>query len=257
MQNFALEGSGALSAFEASTYQFILEESGSSADAYLLGVQLRPIFELNPKNQLTVGATYDVYTRPEKVAALTLTGKLDTEPEGVVTNLLYDPDPGDPDNPLKYASDFEILTAFFEWKNKSSKRWPVKLSYFYYVNLGASSTVGNIYRVDSDGLTVLEPDLRGDDNDTGMFARLQVGDYKKPGQVAVRVSRYDSEPDALFYAWVQSDTRRGSNVDGYRADVRIGMPLNGHINVTYYDTDWNVGDDTTMHRWQLDYIQKF
>ena len=90
-----------------------------------------------------------------------------------------------------------------------------------------------------------------------MFARLQVGDYKMPGHVAVRLSRYDSAPDSIFYAWVQSDTRRGSNVDGHRVDVRVGLPLRSHINVTWYNTDWKVGEDTTMNRWQFDYTIKF
>ncbi len=50
---------------------------------------------------------------------------------------------------------------------------------------------------------------------------------------------------------------RGSNVDGERLDVRIGMPLDSHINFTWYHTNWNVGTDTTMDRYQLDYVFKF
>jgi hypothetical protein len=247
MENFRFGGAGPMDAFEATAYQFILEESSSSGDAYLVGLQLRPRFTLNEKNQLTVGATYDAYSRPDNVVGLTLGGDLDTEPEGVVTNLV-DPATGE------LVSDFRVLTAFFEWKNKASKRWPVKLSYFYYRNLGAEDAVGAI--VDDEG-TILVGGLNSEDNDTGYFARVQVGDYKKPGQVAVRLSRYHSEPDAIFYAWVQSDTRRGSNVDGERLDIRIGMPLKQYINVTWYHTDWMEGDDTTMDRWQFDYIFKF
>jgi hypothetical protein len=247
MESFRFGGTGAMETFEATAYQFILEESSGSGDAYLFGVQLRPIFKLNEKNQLTVGATYDSFTRPDRVVALTLGGELDTEPDGVVTNLV-DPATGE------LVSDFRVLTAFFEWKNKTNKRWPVKLSYFYYRNLGAENAVGAI--IDDEG-TILVGGLNSEDNDTGYFARLQVGDYKRPGQVAVRLTRYDSEPDAIFYAWVQSDTRRGSNVDGERLDVRIGMPFKNYINVTWYHTDWKVGQDTTMDRWQFDYIFKF
>ena len=247
MENFRFGGIGAMEAFEATAYQFFLEESSSSGDAYLLGLQLRPIFTLNEKNQLTVGATYDSFTRPDNVVGLTLGGSLDTEPEGVVTNLV-DPATGE------LVSDFRVLTAFFEWKNKTSKRWPVKLSYFYYRNLGAEDAVGSII---DDEDNILVGGLNSEDNDTGYFARVQVGDYKKPGQVAVRLTRYDSEPDAIFYAWVQSDTRRGSNVDGERLDVRIGMPHKQYINVTWYHTDWKRGQDTTMDRWQFDYIFKF
>ena len=96
-----------------------------------------------------------------------------------------------------------------------------------------------------------------EDNDTAFFGRIQVGDYKKPGQVAVRLARYDSKPDAIFYAFAQSDSRRASNVDGYRADVRVGMPAKGYVNFTWYRTDWQIGEDTTMDRWQLDYIFRF
>jgi hypothetical protein len=247
MENFRFGGAGPMETFEATAYQFFLDESSSSGDAYLLGVQVRPMFTLDAKNQLTVGATYDSFSRPDNVVALTLGGNLDTEPEGVVTNLV-DPATGE------LVSDFRVLTAFFEWKNKASKRWPVKLSCFYYRNLGAENAVGSI--IDDAG-TIIVGGLNSKDNDTGYFTRLQVGDYKKPGQVAVRLTRYDSEPDAIFYAWVQSDTRRGSNVDGERLDVRIGMPFKNYINVTWYHTDWKRGQDTTMDRWQFDYIFKF
>ena len=98
---------------------------------------------------------------------------------------------------------------------------------------------------------------RGTDNDTAWFGRIQVGDYKKPGQVALRVSRYDSQPDAIFFAYAQSDTRRASNLDGYRADLRVGMPKKAYINVTFYRTDWTIGEDSTMHRWQFDWVFSF
>jgi hypothetical protein len=255
MESFEFKGSGGvLKSFQINAYQFVLEESSSSGDAYLIGAQIRPVFTINDKNQLTAGVGFHHYTRPEKVVALTLGGRLDTEPDGVVTNLLFDPDPVDPDNPLELVSDFEVLNAFAEWKNKASKRWPVKVSLFYYVNTGAEDRVGSIF--DSDG-DVVVADLNGKDQDTGYFARIQIGDYKKPGQVSIRLTRYDSEPDAMFYAWTQSDTRRGSNVDGHRFDVRVGMPLKGHMDFTYYRTDWKVGEDTTMNRWQLDYTFTF
>lgn len=247
MENFNFEGSGALKSFAANLYQFILEESSSSGDAYLVGAQIRPVLKLNDENQLTVGAGYDSLTRPDKVAGLTLGGSLDTEPSGIVTNLI-DPMSG------MLVSDFRVLSAFAEWKNKSSKRWPVKVSLFYYRNLGAEDAVGDII---DDSSTVIVGGLNSKKNDSGHYARIQIGDYKKPGHVAVRLTQYMSEPDAIFYAWVQSDTVRGSNVDGHRLDLRIGMPVDSHINFTWYQTDWEVGNDTTMDRYQLDYIFKF
>jgi hypothetical protein len=248
METFSVEGAGALQSFEASLYQFVLEESSSSGDAYLFGVQVRPVLKLNEKNHLTLGAGYDSISRPDKIAGLTLSGDLDTEPSGIVTNII-DPNSGE------LVSDFRILSAFAEWKYEVTGRWPIKVSVFYYQNLGAQDAVGDI--IDDTGGPPVVGSLNGDENDTGHYARIQVGDYKELRQVAVRLTRYNSEPDAIFYAWVQSNTMRGSNVDGERLDVRIGMPLKSHINLTYYRTDWNVGTDTTMNRWHVDYIFKF
>jgi hypothetical protein len=251
MQSFLVNGGdGTFKNFEANTYQFILEESGSSADASLFGFQARPTLKLGDTNELVVGIGFDSYSRPDKVVALTIDGKLLTEPEGFVTNLV-DPATG------MLVSDFRVANAFVVWKNKASKRWPVKVSLFYYKNTGAKSTLGSVVTFDDGMITGTVVSGTGDSNDTAVFARAQVGDYKKPGHVAVRYAYYDSEPDAVFYAFVQSDTRRGSNVDGGRLDVRVGMPLKGYINVTWYHTDWKIGDDTTMHRWQADYVFKF
>jgi hypothetical protein len=250
MENFRFEGGGVFKALEANLYQFVLEESGSSGDAYLFGAQVRPIFAFGDANQLTVGVSYDSFTRPDKVVSLTFDGDLDTEPETIVTNLI-DPATGE------LISDFRVLATFAEWKNKSIEGWPIKVSLFYYKNLGANSGSGNIYAMEVDPGNILVAGLNPKDNDTGYFARVQFGDYKKPGQVAIRVSQYDSEPDAMFYAFVQSDTKRGTNMEGQRLDLRVGMPLNGYVNVTWYHTDWKYGGGSTMDRWQFDYIFKF
>jgi hypothetical protein len=189
------------------------------------------------------------------VVGLTFGGALDTEPEGYVTNLI-DPATGD------LVSDFDVASLFAVWKNKSSKKWPVKVSLFFYKNLGAESATGGIYQGELDGGVlvvdeIVAEDLVSDENDSAYYARIQVGDYKKPGRMAFRYTRYDSKPDAMFYAWVQSDTKRGTNVEGNRVDFRIGMPKKAYINVTWYNTDWKYGDDPTMDRWQFDYIFKF
>ena len=75
--------------------------------------------------------------------------------------------------------------------------------------------------------------------------------------MAFRYSRYDSRPDAMFYAFTQSDTIRGSNVDAHRFDFRLGMPLKSYINVTYYNARPKAGGDDVMNRWQFDYIFRF
>jgi hypothetical protein len=46
-------------------------------------------------------------------------------------------------------------------------------------------------------------------------------------------------------------------VEANRFDFRIGMPLEGYINVTWYNAQPKTGDDDVMNRWQFDYIFRF
>lgn len=247
MENIEWRPGGKVKSVRLNLYQFILNESGSSSDSYLFGGQVVPVFKLGDKNELAVGAGYDSISRPDPVIGLYFDEDLVID-AGYVTNLI-DPETGE------LISDFRVGSLFMEWKNKTSKRWPVKLSLFYYKNFGAADAVGSVLPVDPDDPPLVEVNAK--EHDTAFFGRLQVGDYKKPGQVAVRLARYDSGPDAIFFAYAQSDSRRASNVDGYRTDVRIGMPRNDYVNVTWYHTDWKFGEDTTMDRLQVDYIFKF
>ena len=250
LESWAWNRDGAVKKVELNLYQFILEESGSGDDAYLFGGQIAPTFALNDKNDLTVGFGYETFSEPDRVVGLTFGGNLTTEPEGIVTNLI-DPETGD------LVSDFDVASLFAIWKNKSSEKWPVKVSLFYYQNLGAESAAGSILEADDGMFVPIASDLVSDENDTALYGRVQVGDYNKPGRMAFRYTRYDSKPDAMFYAWVQSDTKRGTNLEGNRVDFRVGMPKKAYINLTWYNTDWKYGDDPTMDRFQLDYIFKF
>jgi hypothetical protein len=230
-------------------YALVLEESGSGGDSSWFGLQGGPLFDLSKTNSLLVGAGYDRITNPESVARNS-EGFTDDALFGgnAVTNLVVFNDAGEAE---ALVSDFQIGTLYAEWKNKASKRWPLKASLFLYKNFGAGDEVG----IDP---TIGESSAgTGKDNDTGWFLRLQFGDYKKFKQMAFRYSRYDSKPDALFYDFAQSDTIRGSNVAGNRFDFRIGMPLRGYINVTWYNVRPKVGEGTTMDRWQFDYIFRF
>ena len=186
-------------------YQYLLEEDSRTRDAYLLGGQLYGKFDTESIGSFTVGAGFDDWVRPQMVADLTLGGKLQGNR---VTNLLDDDD--------QLISDFEIANAFFTWSWKKIERWPIKFSLFGYHNTGAQ------------GL--------GKEYDTGYFVRLQVGDYKKKGQMMFRASRYYSEPDALFYVFAQSDTTMASDVDGYRFDFRLGFVKKSYFNFTWYHT---------------------
>ena len=231
-------------------YAFALEESGSGDDSYWFGLQGGPTFGLNETNSLLVGAGYDQVTNPVQVAENSEGFSDDALFGGnAVTNLIIFDINGDP---VDLVSEFKTVTLYTEWKNKASKTWPVKASLFFYKNLGAGTELG----IDptTEGQSSLST---GEDNDTGWFFRLQVGDYKKFKQMAFRYSRYDSKPDALFYAFTQSDTIRASNVEANRFDFRIGMPLKSYINVTWYNAKPKTGFDDTMDRWQVDYIFRF
>ncbi len=207
-------------------YQYLLEEDSKTRDAYLLGGQLYGKFDTESIGSFTVGAGFDQWVRPQMVADLTLGGKLQGNR---VTNLLDDND--------QLISDFEIANAFVTWSWKEIEGWPIKFSLFGYLNTGAQ------------GL--------GKDYDTGYFIRLQVGDYKKKGQMMFRASRYYSEPDAIFYVFAQSDTTMASDVDGYRFDFRLGYVNKSFFNVTWYHTKPVYSIFPTMDRLQVDYIIVF
>jgi hypothetical protein len=247
MQMFGWKPGGVLKGLDLHFYQFVLNESSDTVDAYMLGGQVVPVFDLGETNDLAVGATFEAISNPEVVGALYFTRKVYTD-AAYVTNF-WDPLAG------SFVSDFRIGSLSFVWKNTAVEGWPVTVTAFFYKNFGAGDAAGVILPVasDRDPLAV----GRGIDNDTAWFGRIQVGDYKKPGQVALRFSRYDSKPDAIFFAYSQSDSRRSSNVNGYRADLRIGMPRKDYINVTWYNTRWTRGRDSTMNRWQFDYIFRF
>ncbi len=240
MARWHRRGAGdAVAAINASVFGFALEEASSGKDAYLIGAQFRPTFRLGETDTLSFGVGYENYANPQVVVDLTVEGKLSGNK---VSHVL------DQDGNL--VSDFEIVNAFVEWRNSSSEKWPVTVSAFLYENLGAEGAAKN--------------------QSSAVYARVQIGKYKKPGEKAFRLTRYLADPDAIFYAWAQSDTTRGSNVDGWRGDFRLGLRSNTHLNITWYRTRarvsaWNgpsgttVGglDSQTMNRWQLDYILKF
>ena len=211
---------------KANLYQYALEEVKGGGDAYLLGGQLSAKFGIDSIGTFTMGAGYDDWTRPQLVADLTLEGEFRGNK---VTNLLDEND--------QLISDFQIANAFFNWSYTRNKRWPVKFYLFGYQNTGAQ------------GL--------GKDYDTGYFVRLQVGDYKQKGQFMFRLSRYYSEPDAIFYVFAQSDTTRASDVDGYRFDIRMGFVKKSYFNLTWYHADPVFADVPTMDRLQMDYIIRF
>jgi hypothetical protein len=214
--------------FEASLYQYSLEERKQGDDSFLLGGQMRGVFKVGSNNKLTVGAGYDDWINPQFVADLTLSGKIRGNR---VTNLL------DEDDLL--VSDFNIGSMFAEWKYDTGSKWPLKLTLFGYHNFGAR-------------------DL-GEEYNDGYFVRFQVGDYNEKGRVAFRASRYFSEPDALFYVFTQSDTTMVSDVDGYRFDLRLGWIMRSYFNFTWYRTKpaSDLVDISQMDRLQVDYIIRF
>jgi len=218
-----------MGAFSASTYQYLLEERKQGDDAYTLGGQVKAKLNLGERHTLLVGAGYDDWVNPQYVADLTLSGKIRGNR---VTNILDEDD--------RLISDFEIGNLFAEWKYEMSERWPIKVTAFGYHNFGAADVDGRKY-------------------DDGYFIRFQIGDYKEPGQIALRLSRYYSQPDALFYVFTQSDTTMVSDVDGYRFDLRLCFVMKSYFNVTWYHTKpaSDLEDIPTMDRLQVDYIIRF
>jgi hypothetical protein len=207
-------------------YQYLLEEDKETRDSYLLGGQVYGKFGSDSVGSFTLGAGYDEWIRPQMVTDLTLSGKLHGNS---VTNFL--------DENSQLISDFKIANAFATWGWSGSERWPVKFSFFGYLNTGAQ------------GL--------GKEYDTGYFVRLQIGDYKKKGQMMFRASRYYSEPDAIFYVFAQSDTTMASDVDGYRFDFRLGYVKKSYFNFTWYHTKPVYALFPDMDRLQVDYIIVF
>ena len=215
-----------LGPLKADVYQFLLEESGSGDDAYMLGAQVSADFASDSLGKFTLGAGYDDWVRPQLVANQTLDGELHGNK---VTNFLDQND--------QLISDFNIFNAFAEWSWSKNERWPVKVHLAGYYNSGAA------------GL--------GEDYNRGYFARIQVGDYKHRFQPMFRYTRYYSEPDSIFYVFTQSDTLRASDLDGHRVDFRLGMPKKSYFNFTWYHTRPVYAVSPTMDRFQLDYIIAF
>jgi hypothetical protein len=230
---------GGLKSIGVSVYQYVLDESSLNIDSYIFGGQIRPSFRFGAKNELEIGAGFDYFVNPQSVANLTLSGAL---AGNFMTNLV--------DQDFQLISDFHILNLLGVWENNSSSRWPLKASLYYYKNFGAKNMVGT-----ETGIT----DALGNasENDTAFFGRVEVGGYSKLYQLQFRYSYYYSEPDGLFYAYLQSDTRRASNLDGHRLDVRLGMPARTYFNFTWYNTRPKLGEDSTMNRWQFDYVIRF
>jgi hypothetical protein len=207
-------------------YQFLLEESKSGRDSYLLGGQLYAKLGSDSAGVFSVGAGFDSWVRPQLLVNLTLDGDLRGNK---VTNLTDDED--------RLYSDFDIFTGFAKWTWSRSERWPVKVHLAGYYNSGAAGP--------------------GEDYNRGFFARLQVGDYKEKYQPMFRYTRYYSEPDAIFYVFSQSDTTRASDVDGHRFDFRLGFVKRSYFNLTWYRTKPVYAEVPTMDRFQMDYIIRF
>ena len=231
------EDGGVLERLGASVYQIILQQNDEQS-AWLLGAQIRPQFEFGEHDTLTVGVGYDHYVDPQLVVDLSLEGELRGNK---VTNLL--------DESGQLVSDFRILTAFAQWRNESNATWPLFLRFFYYKNTGAKDRLGTEIGTGAQGT--------GKDNDTGFFFRAAVGGGRNFGDLAIRFTYYYSQPDAILYAYTQSDTRRASNLNGTRVDFRIAMPAGQSLNFTWYRTQPELGEAATMNRLFIDYVLGF
>ena len=239
MQRMTLQSNddGVLERLGASVYQIILQQNDEQS-AWLLGAQIRPELQVGEHNTLTLGVGYDHYIDPQLVVDLSFEGELGGNK---VTNLL--------DESGRLISDFRILTAIVQWRNNSNSTWPLFLRFFYYKNTGASDRLGTEIGTGAQGT--------GKDNDTGLFFRAALGGGRNFGDLAIRFTYYYSQPDAILYAYTQSDTRRSSNLNGTRVDFRVAMPAGQSLNFTWYRTEPELGEAVTMNRLFVDYVLGF
>ena len=124
------------------------------------------------------------------------------------------------------------------------------MSLFGHKNLGASDRLG-IENGYSGAAGVAS------ENDTAYFIRGSLGRFDTFKRLQLRYTYYYSEPDALVFAYAQSDTRRSSNLDGHRVDVRLGMPANTFFHITYYRTFTSLGTSPVYQSWFFDYSIRF
>lgn len=92
--------------------------------------------------------------------------------------------------------------------------------------------------------------------DTAYSIGLLVGKASKPGQWEAGVLTQKVEKDALFAQWTDSDYGSGvTDNDGYAWRLAWMAMKNVLLNVTYYDTRYNVdvGTEQDYDRWQLDF----
>ena len=218
----------------ASFYQYALEQ-GESDRAWLLGAQVRPTMQFGANHQLALGAAFNYYLNPQVLVDARLSGEMGGN---AITNLL------DENNQL--VSDFRILTLSAIWDYAASENWPLKVSLFGHKNTGASDRVGT-----ENGYSGAE--TVASNNDAAYFLRGSLGRFDTFKRLQVRYTYYYSEPDALVFAYAQSDTRRASNLDGHRIDVRVGMPARSFFHLTYYRTYTSLGESPVYQSWFFDY----
>lgn len=239
LESLSFDDAGGIDELGISVYQLPLDESGGRGGAWLLGFQVRPELKLTERSSLTLGVGFDYFVEPQLVVQRSLEGELAGND---VTNLL--------DDNGNLVSDFRILNLLAEWEWRFSEHWPIEISIYGYRNTGTSDRIGT-----ETGITGAR--AVASDEATAFFGRAVLGSSSRPGGLQVRYTHYYSQPDALFYAFMQSDTNRASNVKGSRIDVRVGAPARTFLDFTWYRTRPEIGDDTTLNRWQLDYVFRF
>lgn len=230
--------SSRLESLGASLYQYSLQ-SDDSDRAWLLGAQVRPTLRLGTDHRLAFGAAFNYYMNPQVLVDARVSGEMSGNR---VTNLL--------DDGGQLVSEFRILTLSAIWSFDHLDNWPLEVSLFGHKNLGASDRVGveNGY---SGTVGVAS------ENDTAYFLRGSLGRFDTFKRLQLRYTYYYSEPDALVFAYAQSDTRRSSNLDGHRFDIRLGMPVKSFFHITYYRTFTSLGESPVYQSWFFDYSIRF
>lgn len=96
--------------------------------------------------------------------------------------------------------------------------------------------------------------------DTAYSVGVLVGKASAPGKWEVGVMTQKVEKDALFAQWTDSDYGSGvTDNDGYAWRLGVMAMKNLTIDLTYYDTQFNVdvGTEADYDRWQINFISTF
>ena len=208
-----------------------VEESSSSADASLWGIQAGLEHALNDDSKLTWGGSYYKYGN-------TKDSKTFYDVEDGFGNSTYIITNGDGVDETYYMYDYALLEAFAEYSTKLGDT-PASVYGDYVVNTAS-----------------------GVSEDTGWLIGTKLGKAKKPGTWGFGYEYRDLENDAVVGVFADSDfVGGGTGGKGHKFSAAYAIAKNATLGATYFmskrdgDGDGSINDD--YDRFQLDLKVKF